>query len=161
MGKAVSSDGDGVKDVVAELLGDPELAAPQPIMVERYDTERASHEPESMDVGFVRRPPAVECNAELVRAAGRRKELGFVDAERLIELVDRRDRRLADPDYPDLVGLDQRHRHAGKAEAAQCGRGHPSRRAAADDDDPALRCVTHQSIFRPRHRRRRSAAGAA
>src|SRR5438045_5871932 len=128
-------------------------------MVERHDAERAPDESEGVDVSLVGLAPAVEGDAELVRAARRGEELRLVDAERLVEQGDRGDGRLADADDADLVGFDQGHRHSGKAEASQRGRGHPPRRAATDNDDPALR-FHHSNSLGADARRRQSATGA-
>ena len=80
MGEAVSGDRDRVKNVMAERLGDPERAAAQPVVMEGHDAQRASDEPEGMDIGFVGLAPAVECDAELVRPTGRSEEFGLVDS---------------------------------------------------------------------------------
>src|SRR5438045_5989562 len=128
-------------------------------MVERHDAERAPDESEGVDVSLVGLAPAVEGDAELVRAARRGEELGLVDAARLVEQGARGDGRLADADDADLVGFDQRDRHSREAEPPQRGRGHPPRRAASDNDDPSLR-FHHSNSLGAAARRRQSAAGA-
>jgi hypothetical protein len=79
--------------------------------------------------------PASELDAELERPVGGSKKLGLVEAEADDEVVDLRDRRLADPDGADLVGFDQRDRGAVAEEAGEgCG-GDPSSRSAASNDN--------------------------
>src|SRR5438270_1458306 len=166
MREAIAGDRNGMKNVVAERLGNAELAATQPVMVERDDAERASNKAERVHVRFVGAAPAVEGNAELVGPARGGEEFRLVDGKRIVELLDRRDRRFADSDDADLIGFDERDRHAGDAEPPERGRGHPSRRAAPDDDDPALIELTHVDLSwrgnpaAPKRRRDRSRSEA-
>ena len=48
-------------------------------MMEWHHAERASDQPERVDIGLVRIAPAVERNAELVGAASGGKKLRLVD----------------------------------------------------------------------------------
>src|SRR5206468_2971145 len=107
MREAVARDCNRMEHVMAERLGHAELATAQPVMVEWDDAECAADEAERVHVAFVRLSPTFESNAQLVRAAGGRNELRLVDAQRVIELLDRGDRRFANANDPDLVGFDE------------------------------------------------------
>ena len=67
----------------------------------------------------------------------RSHQLGLVDADGIVEVLDVRQRRLADADDADLVGFDEARRDSDWAAAAMtsAGRGHPAGGAAAEDHD--------------------------
>jgi len=59
----------------------------------------------------------------------------LVQAQRLVELFDRRNRRFADTDDANLFGLDQRDATTRLHDVRQCSGRHPSGRTASGDDD--------------------------
>jgi hypothetical protein len=79
--------------------------------------------------------PVDELDAELEAAVGGAQEFGLVDAEPDEEIMDLRDRRLADADGADLVGFDQRDRGAVTEETSKGRRRHPASGAAAGNHD--------------------------
>ena len=60
-----------------------------------------------MEIAVAQPAPVDEFDAELERALGFANEFALVEAERLVEGADRRDRRLADADGADFLGFDQ------------------------------------------------------
>ena len=79
----------------------------QPILVEVDLALAAAERAERMDVGIADPPPVAELDAELEGRPGARHEIGFVDAELLVEGADVRQSRLADPDDADRLRFDQ------------------------------------------------------
>ena len=107
----------------------------QPIVMKRDVGEVATDGPEGMHVRMPLLVPVDELDAELERALRLPQEIVFVDLHQLVELLDRRDRRLADTDDADLGGLDQRDRQSRAEHARQRGRRHPAGGSASGDDD--------------------------
>src|SRR5207249_1815384 len=75
--EAVAGNRNRMEDIMAERLGDAELATAQPVMVEGDNAEGAADQAEGVDIGFVGLAPAVERDAELIGAAGRGEEFGL------------------------------------------------------------------------------------
>jgi hypothetical protein len=106
-----------------------------------------------MQVAVLRPAPADEFDAELEAGLRLADEIVLVDAERAVEQADLRNRGLADADDADFVGLDQADRDALAEYLGQCGGRHPTRGAAADDDDfayPLMRHVLPRSAWNHR-----------
>ena len=95
--------------------------------------------------------PIDELDAELERGLGGADEVGLVEAEPAIELLDGRDGRFADTDGADLFRFHQLDREAVPERIAQPGRRHPSRRAAADDQDRADRIECRRRLNFPHY----------
>ena len=135
--------GELVERIGLERLGKAERARAQPVMLERDQSDVAADIPERMHVAVVGLPPAVERDAELERAAGRAEERILVEAQRLVEQANLRDRRLADADRADLFGFDQPDAVAALQQRPQRRRRHPARGAAAGDDDRGSGGIGH------------------
>ena len=121
---------------MVEAFGHARRARAQPVMMEFEQSEPASDRPEGVHVAMAEPRPAVEFDPELDRALGGGEKFILVDAERLVEQADLRNRSLADADRRDRVRFDQPDRPAFREEMTQAGGGHPARRSSADDDQP-------------------------
>ena len=110
-------------------------------------TERS----ERMHVAVAELCPVDEFNPELERAAGAAKKIILVETDHRIERADWRDGRLADPDRPNLIGLNQRYGDPGRDQPCERDRRHPSGSPAADDHDTANTPIAaHAGILRCR-----------
>src|SRR5690348_4794681 len=106
--------------------------------------ERPAYRPERMEVAVAESRPVGELDAELESTAGLADEIALIDAEQLIENMQRRDRRLPDSNGADLRGLDDLDLAVARLQHSRQGRrGHPAGRPPAHDDDFA-----HASIAR-------------
>src|SRR5690349_4437439 len=106
--------------------------------------------------------PAAKLDAELERALRLAHELRFVDLQQLVEVLQRRQCRLADAHRADVIGLDERHRVARGMQYLCAGsRAHPAGGATADDHDAQGRCLHYLSPLPHNTRRRREGAGDA
>ena len=94
-------------------------------------TDRA----EAVDIARADTAPVDELNAELESPAHRAQELDFVDAQRVIEGAQVRNRGLADPDRADIFGFDELDRDRELERARERRRRHPASGSAANDDD--------------------------
>jgi hypothetical protein len=108
--------------------------------------------PERVDVGRTEIAPVDEVDAELEGGLRASHHLGFVDSEKVVEVLHLRQRRFADADDADLfrfnqghaVSLARQHRHK------RC-RGHPAGGTAAKDHD--LQGLVHEPVSVPRQSR--------
>ena len=62
---------------------------------------------ERVEIAVADGAPVFELDAQLERAAGGGDECILVDAQHPVERLDRRDRRLSDPDGADFLAFDQ------------------------------------------------------
>src|SRR5690348_14556283 len=99
-----------------------------------------------MEVTPPRLDPVDELDAEFVRAPGATNELELVEPQDLVEFLDGRDRRFADSDDADLLGLDECDPAGRTQRVGQRGGRHPSGRTASGDDDAGQLAVfgTHR-----------------
>ncbi len=127
-----------------DVVEPPAPALAQVELVEMDSAEILAVVAERMEVALAGRAPVDELDAELERALGRGDELVLVDPEHVVVGDERRNRRLADPDGADLVRLDEVDPDAPVEQSGEGGRGHPPRRAAADDHDVADIVLVHR-----------------
>ena len=116
-------------------------------MLELYASPRFAKGSEWVYVAITRSIPIAKLDPQLECCPGRAHELRLIDPEQVVEHFDVRQRRLADPDSPDLVRLNQRDSVVRSRKLPpDSSRTHPSSRAAANNDDAQrLRwMLTHQ-----------------
>lgn len=126
--------GDGRKAIVLNGGRVAALRLSQPVLVELHPLHIHPDLAERMHVAIALSAPIDEFDAELERALGRLDEARFVDAEHGVEGDKGRNGGFPDADRSDLLGLDQTNTYPGR-QTRHCGCGHPSRRAAADDQN--------------------------
>ena len=107
----------------------------EPVVVERDVAEVFADGAEGVHVAVTFAPPVHELDAELEGGLGLADELVLIDPQHVIEEHDGGDGRLAHADRADILGLDQGDLHPRSHHLGQSRRGHPARRAAADDGD--------------------------
>src|SRR6185312_12212410 len=153
-----------IERIRREILGAGFSPAPQPVLLERQRAESQADVTERVEIAVSRSYPVVVLNGELEGAAGGPKHRILIDAEEVIDVADLRNGGLADADRADGIGFHDTDIQSLAHRAAEDGRGHPSGRAAADDDNSPdtqvshLRTVSHanpcagrkQVIERPR-----------
>ena len=157
---AAGTRGGDVDAVIVIVAGDAHRPAAQPQLPERDQPDAAPDGAETVDVTVPDAEPVDELNPQLETAVGGAEEFGLVDAEPDEEIMDLRDRRLADADGADLVRFDQRDRGAIAEEAGE-GRGrHPASSAPAGDHDIEGREIGHRAALHGIGPRRNCAPGA-
>ncbi len=127
----------GVDRVIGEVPRPAALVGAQPVVVAAQPFPVLADDAEAVDVAVALLPPVDELDAQLEGRLGPLHELGFVEREQLVELLDRRDRRLADADGADRFAFDQLDFVEALEQLAEQRGGHPTRRAAADDENLA------------------------
>ena len=100
------------REFLERRRGESLLPRTQPEVLEFHAAPELAERAEGMDVVFTGQIPAAKLDAELERALRLAHEVRFVEAQQLVEVAQRRQRRFAHSDGADLVGLDQRHRVA-------------------------------------------------
>ena len=103
-------------------------------MVKRNLAEIEAEHAERMDVAVADLAEIAKIDAELEGRVGGPHHIGFVHAERFEEGAKVRQGRFANADDPDLLRFDEVHRSSLGQHPAERAGGHPSCRAAADDD---------------------------
>ncbi|MCU0989352.1 MAG: hypothetical protein MUE63_07165 [Xanthomonadales bacterium] len=101
-------------------------------MAERLAAARRA---EGVVVAVALPPPVVETDRQLDRRFGFAQELRFVEPQHRVDVLDRRDGRLADADDADFLRLDQFDLDRRAQHAPEQRRGHPARGATAHDHD--------------------------
>lgn len=135
--------GGDIVAVIAIIAGDAEMAAAQPELAERNQPDAAPDLAEAVDVAMAGTQPVAELDSKLEGRVSAPQELGLVEAKADDQIVNLRDRRLADTNRADRVGFDQGDGRAIAEEASEDGRGRPSCRPAAGDDDVERRGFSH------------------
>lgn len=140
--------GDGALAIRLDRVRIALRAAAQPILVEIDPLHVDAMLAKRVDVAVAAPRPVDELDPQLEGRLSRRHELGFVDAEHLVERQYVGNRRLAHPDGADGVGFDERDRHFFRVEQArQRSRRHPPGRSTADDhDSPQKRGLGHRAL---------------
>src|SRR5215211_364518 len=101
---------------------------------------------EAVDIALARRAPVDELDAQLERRLGLADHFQRVDAGEREVVADVRDRRLADPDGPNLFRLDQGDLDLAKP-LRQYGGCHPAGGPPADDSHSAYWLIAaHMSL---------------
>src|SRR3546814_13195905 len=87
-------------DLIGERSGARRVRRPhaQPILVEGQGADIGAVAPEGVEIAIPRLAPADEIEPELEGRAGAADEVVLVDPEQLVEVAQRRTRRLADAD---------------------------------------------------------------
>ena len=121
----------------------------QPVMAKSDEARRLPDRAKRVHVAMAFTAPAIERDAELEAAFCLAQEFGLVDAQRLIEMADLRDRRLAHADRADCFAFDQFDPVVGRQEPRQQCRRHPAGGPAAGDQDAKGAIVIHGSTLFP------------
>src|SRR3981189_849525 len=99
---------------------------------------------EAMNVAIAGTPPVDELDAELEGAAHLADELDLIDLQHAVEELQVRYGGFAHADGADLLGFDEANGAFAPQHLRQGGGGHPSRGAAADDEDAAEATILHE-----------------
>src|SRR5206468_5972697 len=106
------------------------------LLVEAEPSLGRSVDSKRMDIARPLGAPVDEVDAELKSGFGRTHHLGFIDTEQIVEVLDVRERSLADAHDSNLVGLNQSNSAAARRyQRDQSCSGHPPGSAAAEDHD--------------------------
>ncbi len=135
--------GGDIDAVIAVIARDAERLRAQPQLPERDQPDAAPDLPEAVDVGLPRPQPVGEFDAELEAGVGAPQEIGLVDPQPDQQIVNLRDRRLADADGADRIRFDQGDRRGIAEKACEGGGRHPTRCPAAGDHDVEGSRVAH------------------
>ena len=136
----------GVHRVRTQFLGLPGREQPVPVVVERHQPQVLPDGTKRVDVAVALATPVHELDAQLEAGHGAAHEVVFVDAQRLVELLDGGDGGLAHADGGNLVGLNQVDVVAAVQHLGERRRGHPPGGAAAHDNDALQSWLIHSRL---------------
>ena len=134
-GKLAGFCGHELGRIVAVVFGKTERLRFEPERLEAGCPAALAGKAEGMNVVVADSPPVLELDGQLEGALDLREKVGLVDLQQAVHRAERRNRRLADTDRANGVGLHKHHVEVGADQLGHGGRCSPARGASAHDDD--------------------------